>query len=281
MINKPLVSVVMPAYNHENFIKEAIESVLCQTYKNREIIIIDDGSTDKTPEIINNYANKYINEIRYYRQVNMGAHNAINNGIDKAKGDYISIINSDDIYTNDRIETLLDSLQTSDSSLAFSDVEFIDDTGNILNEQNDFVREIRKKINSLHNYPTLGYALLHSNIAVSTGNFLFTKKLYVFVGGFKRYKYCHDWAFILNSLKFTIPIFIKKKLYNYRVHKGNTFSKLEHLADQETNSILRDFLNFSVRLTVAPNSNFPCPANHTKDFDSYIKSFGYQFINQQ
>ena len=89
MNNEPLVSVVMPAYNAEEYIGEAIESILAQTYKDFEFIIVDDGSKDRTKEIINEYTKKD-NRIKVFvQEKNLGISAALNRGISEAKGKYI------------------------------------------------------------------------------------------------------------------------------------------------------------------------------------------------
>ena len=103
-MSAPLVSVVIPAYNHERYVGAAIESVLEQTYSNFELIVVDDGSTDRTADIIKKYSDK---RISYYYQENQDAYNTINRGISLARGQFIAILNSDDIYHKKRLETLL------------------------------------------------------------------------------------------------------------------------------------------------------------------------------
>ena len=85
----------MPAYNHERFVGAAVESVLDQTYADLELIVIDDGSTDRTGEIVQSYADP---RIRYIHQENQDAFNALNRGMSLSEGSYISIIHSDDVY---------------------------------------------------------------------------------------------------------------------------------------------------------------------------------------
>ena len=90
------ISVIIPCYNTEHYLKETVESVLNQTYKNIEIILIDDGSTDSTPEIIRKYEKKYANVFAYY-QPNRGQGYERNFGIEKAHGKYIHFMDSDDL----------------------------------------------------------------------------------------------------------------------------------------------------------------------------------------
>ena len=97
-----LVSVIMPAYNVEKYIGEAIQSVLNQTYKNFELIIFDDGSTDKTWEIIQSFNDSRIIAIRH--QQNKGVAEARNTALKIAKGKWVALIDSDDVWLSDRLE---------------------------------------------------------------------------------------------------------------------------------------------------------------------------------
>ena len=99
----PLISVIIPAYNHERFIGAAIESVINQSLTDFELIIVNDGSTDGTEDVVKKYDDS---RLRYFYQENQDAYNTINRGISLARGQYISILNSDDIYTIDRLEVI-------------------------------------------------------------------------------------------------------------------------------------------------------------------------------
>ncbi len=101
--DKPLVSIVTPAYNSERFIGATIESVITQTYKNWEMIIVDDGSTDKTGNIVKNYCKRDI-RIKYFWQKNSGRPAVPRNvAIRKAKGKYIAFLDSDDLWVSEKL----------------------------------------------------------------------------------------------------------------------------------------------------------------------------------
>ena len=104
-MNRPAVSVVMPIYNAGNFLKESLGGLVQQTLKNIEIICVNDGSTDKTEEIINKYIKKYDN-IVYIKQKNMGLSMARNNGVKKATGYYLLFIDSDDYVEKNLLENI-------------------------------------------------------------------------------------------------------------------------------------------------------------------------------
>jgi len=101
MDSNPLVSIIIPAYNAEKYIQRALESALAQTYKDIEIIVIDDGSTDKTAEIIKTYQDP---RIIYIFQKNQGQGPARNNGIKKSQGEYITFLDADDYYFPEKVE---------------------------------------------------------------------------------------------------------------------------------------------------------------------------------
>lgn len=103
-MNNQLVSILIPVYNAEKYVAEAIESALNQTYKNIEIIIVDDGSTDKSWEIIESYRQKHPKIIKTYRQENKGACAARNKAFELSDGKYIQYLDSDDLLASDKIE---------------------------------------------------------------------------------------------------------------------------------------------------------------------------------
>ena len=104
---KPLVSVIIPTYNRENYLADAIDSVLTQTFQSFELIIIDDGSTDATPEIVGNYGPK----IRYHYQDNQGISASRNKGIELAKCQYIAFLDSDDLWVHDKLAQQVHNIQ--------------------------------------------------------------------------------------------------------------------------------------------------------------------------
>lgn len=110
------VSVIMPTYNSEKTIKKSIESVLNQTYRNLEIIIINDGSTDSTEKIIKEYS-KIDSRIIYIYQENGGVSSARNTGLNRTTGEYIAFIDADDLYDENMVEILVNYAKDYDSDI--------------------------------------------------------------------------------------------------------------------------------------------------------------------
>ena len=115
----PLVSIIIPVYNGENYVKDAIESALNQTYKNIEIIVVNDGSKDNTESVVKEFGNK----VRYIKKENGGVSTALNVAIDNMKGEYFSWLSHDDIYLEDKIEKQIEFLSTLEdkNSILYSD----------------------------------------------------------------------------------------------------------------------------------------------------------------
>ena len=109
MNQNPLVSIIIPVYNGEKYMRDAIDSALNQTYRNIEVIVVNDGSRDqgKTEET----ALSYGDQIRYFRKENGGVSSALNVGIRNMRGEYFSWLSHDDVYTPDKIEKEIDALK--------------------------------------------------------------------------------------------------------------------------------------------------------------------------
>lgn len=125
-----LVSVIVPIYNVEQYIKRCVDSILSQTYRNLEIILVNDGSPDRCGEICDAYAEKD-SRIRVIHKKNGGLSDARNAALDVCTGEYISFVDSDDYISKDFIETLYHAIKTHHTSLAVCGIMKFDDAGAI------------------------------------------------------------------------------------------------------------------------------------------------------
>jgi len=122
----PKVSIIIPVYNQERYIKQCVESALSQDYENLEVIVVDDGSTDATPEILKSFEQK----IRYIRQENRGTAAARNVGLRLAQGSLVAWLDSDDVYLPGKIRAQVEKLQEEpDLALVYTDWILIDAEG--------------------------------------------------------------------------------------------------------------------------------------------------------
>lgn len=234
-MEKPQISVVMPAYNHEAYVAEAIQSVLSQTLQNFELIIVNDGSTDRTENVILGFDDA---RIRYLSQSNQGAHHALNRGISLAQGDYIAIINSDDVFIENRLEILLDTLQRGKLDFLISDIHLIDgDSGIICDPSHWWLKWYEDLKQKFQQTPSTAAAFLAGNYAITSSNFFFRAQLVQQIGLFRPFRYILDYDFAFRAALINPSAFsflIGQKLLNYRLHADNTIAENPLLANVET-----------------------------------------------
>ncbi|MCH4552099.1 glycosyltransferase family 2 protein [Aestuariibaculum lutulentum] len=130
-----MVSIVTPAYNSEKYIIETIQSVLNQTYQNWEWIIVDDGSTDNTVNIVKEFISKDSRIKLFQLKSNLGPALARNKGIEEAKGDFIAFLDSDDIWKPDKLEKQIAFMKTEKCDVCFSSYDLIDEKGRLVNKR--------------------------------------------------------------------------------------------------------------------------------------------------
>jgi glycosyltransferase involved in cell wall biosynthesis len=271
-----VVSVIVPAYGHEAFVTAALDSVAAQTHAALELIVIDDCSKDATFDRIRAWADAPGRAARFERLVvrrneeNLGAHGTLNLGLDLARGAYVSLLNSDDMYDPARLATLVATARRTGAEFLFSGVRVVDDTGLRLTGS-----ELASRIEYMADYaglfPSVSFALLDSNVAVSTGNFFFTRDLAWRVGPFSRLTYCHDWDFILRACLLTEPVLTPEPLYLYRVHGANTFVGLKREEVLEPEFLRHEFFQAG-KLGHAVNPLAPVPSNWPGFFDFFACS---------
>ena len=231
-----LISVIIPCYNCERFIYDTLLSVVEQTYNNLEIIVIDDGSTDKSAEIIHSFKDT---RIRYYYQKNKGHFNARNKGMELSKGEYIAFLDSDDIWYNNKLEKQYELLIKYD--IVYCDYITINEDNQIIkfDNNNPFVDK--------SNMDNLKKSLLMGNIVLGSLSAVVLKKEVINkVGGFRNYIVGEDWELwariAWNDYLFG---FVDEKLVKIR-ERNESVVKTTKEQDQKDSieKILNSFLNF-------------------------------------
>jgi glycosyltransferase involved in cell wall biosynthesis len=232
MINEPLVSVIIPTYNSEKYIEETLKSVLNQTYKNFEILIIDDGSSDSTNTIVEQYIKKDKRIFSY--KVDRAGNPSIprNYGIKQAKGEYIAFIDSDDLWVKNKLEVQMKHYLSNPNyafvysmSFTFGDVNFFSPFFEVLPLLN---RAVRNKNDLL----SIGNSVPCSTVLTKTS---LLKK----VGGFDEdiNLRAEDYDLWIRLSEFGSICFIPRIQTYYRVHSSQLSSdwetkrkRLEYLA---------------------------------------------------
>lgn len=206
----PLVSIIMPTFNSERFLKETIESVISQTYTNWELLITDDGSNDSTSAIINDFELKDIRIKHFKLNENSGAAVARNNSISKSKGRFIAFCDSDDTWNVDKLEKQIDFMLSNDIHFSYSYY-------NVIDESSNFLSKIETRDRVMYND-----LLITCDIGCLTAVYdvEFFGKVYMYEIR-KRQDYTL-WLKLLKRTKYAYAY--KESLANYRYRKGSISS---------------------------------------------------------
>jgi glycosyltransferase involved in cell wall biosynthesis len=250
MKDKPLVSVITTFLNGERFIREAIESVFAQTYTNWELILVDDGSTDKSTGIALEYVNDNPGKVFYLEHpehVNKGISASRNLGIGSSRGKYIATIDADDKWIEYKLEEQVEILETfKEAGMVYGASKYwYSWSGKEEDRNRDSILDLDVRLNFLHNPPAL-LRLLIDNLMTpaSMSNILLRREVYDRVGGFEE-KFpgmFEDQAF-LSKVYSTTPVFIADRCWDlYRIHKDSCCSVASDTG--KTNSSETYFLNW-------------------------------------
>ena len=238
--NTPLVSIIIPVYNGSNYVREAIDSAINQTYKNCEVIVVNDGSTDngETEKIAKSYGER----IRYYHKTNGGVSSALNFGIDKMKGTYFSWLSHDDVYEVDKVEKQINLLNKygKEDIIGLCEIKTIDkDSKEISSVQ-------RKRNLSTEKINNWKDAL---NDLLINGSFygcalLIPKEAIIKCGGFREdLRYCQDhlmwFKLVLSQIEF---VYSSEKLVSLRVHDGQLTQTGRSLYHKEITELAREIV---------------------------------------
>lgn len=239
-----MVSVVIPVYNGEKYIKAAINSVLKQTYSEIEIIAVDDGSLDNTMEIAKSFS-----QIRYYRQENKGVSASRNFGMSVARGDYIAFLDADDLYTPDKIEKQVNLLENN------ADIDVVYNDGTIVDDNLKVIGTLKSEY-VLENQADFLACLLFRQLVPVPASIMIRKKcmedgiLYN-----ETYSNAEDYDFIIRLAERYKFGYIPEPLYIYRRHENNLTNA--HGIQQKRELDVLKGLDFKKIEKIVEQSSFP------------------------
>ncbi len=224
-----LCSVIMPAYNAERYIREAIESVLVQSYPNFELLIIDDNSSDGTKNIVYEYTTKDKRIFAYFNKKNCGCAASRNIGLSLCRGEYVAFIDSDDIWLPQKLEKQIIFLTSHEQSMVYTAYEIINSDGRVVK-----TRSIKEKL--------LFNNILQENIIIFSTTCFRQQAIKDLV--FKQEWFHEDYVYLLDYLsKNAIVYGLNEVCAQYRVHPGGrSFNKVK--AAKFRWRIYRDFFFF-------------------------------------
>lgn len=208
--HNPLVSVIIPNYNYGKYLKNSIDSVLNQTYKNIELIVVDDGSTDNSIDIALSYGEK----LKLIRQVNSGVSAARNIGLANTKGTYVCFLDSDDSWEPEKVDLQIPLFSQQNVGLVYSSI-------NICNK--DLKIQSLMNANYKGNCSNYFYKFpIRSIILLGCSTAMVHKEVIERVGGFDvSLNSSADWDFFRRVSEITEVDFVDKPLVNYRRHNAS------------------------------------------------------------
>ncbi|ENV13453.1 hypothetical protein F965_01354 [Acinetobacter schindleri NIPH 900] len=222
--NQPLVSVVIPCYNHESFVQDSIQSVIDQTYQNIELIIIDDGSKDgsveKVQEMLPACKERFV-RFEFRHRTNKGLSTTLNEALEWCQGEYLSPLASDDIFLKNKITDQIEVLEKEKNIVAlFGGIELI-------NENNDFVEELKIEYIKKYSFKEI---ILHKHIIYAPTQ-LIRMRYVKEVGGYKEDLIIEDWYMWLKLSKLGELVAYPQTYTKYRQHDNNTVKQLDKMCN--------------------------------------------------
>lgn len=284
-----MISIIIPIYNVEKYLEKCLDSILNQTYKNLEIILIDDGSTDNSPNICNSYCEKD-KRIKIIHKNNEGVSSARNKGIELSKGKYIVFIDSDDYVSNEHIEVLYDCIISNNVDLVISNLIDISEDGIILNneEKESFLMnkdQCLKELLSEDNF----YHLCCGNI--------YRKDLLEKIRFNCKYRIAEDLDFLYRYIKqISSAYFLSKNTYYYLKREGSATNsiysekwndelKICNFIISEMVELENNFHKYAKRKYIRLNINqayrFKLNKNQTKILKNNIKIYKNEMFNSK
>ena len=258
-----LVSVLIPSYNHENYVQQTIKSIINQTYKNIELIVIDDGSKDNTfqkiIEMKKDCENRFVNFVCETKK-NEGTCKTFNKLLSLSKGEYVYIIASDDLAKPQAIEKEIEFLNShKDYSLCVGDNDIIDENNTICywdKERNnvydlkdavfktniEFLKNERPSVN--FNSSDFGdYGLLNYSNFIPNG-YLIRKNIFEKIGEFTSEAPLEDYWLMLQISKFSKMKYLDEPLFSYRWHSSNTIKVSDRMKqfDEKTRAYEKELI---------------------------------------
>ncbi len=228
-----LVSVIIPTHNFAEYISESIDSVLAQTYRGFEIIIVDDGSTDNTKEVVEKWGQS--DKVRYFYQENKGPGAARNRGIKESKGDYIAFLDADDLWLPEKLKKQMDKFNQS-PELGFIHTDYV------LFNENGTMQNRKFGIKSKKNLSGHIFPYLLRECFVRTSTVMLRKECFEKIGFFEEAYLSEDYDFLLRLSKEYQAGYVDETMAKCREH-----IKQAHLNIEKTYESVENVINKTLK----------------------------------
>lgn len=240
-----MISIVLPTYNGKKYIREALDSILSQTEKDWELIIVNDCSTDETPKILQEYADKNDRIRIINNEKNLKLPKSLNRGFAESKGEYLTWTSDDNMYEDNALAFLLQEIRKG-YDFVYTNMTYIDEEDHEVSMQ------------------TTGSSIWRgNNIGAS---FLYKREIYEKLGGYNENKYLvEDYEYWLRIAKHYTMHYCPEKIYRYRLHSGSltqtkvrevTYKRVELLEEQLMDPAVSDDARNQVKLQLVNDYAF-------------------------
>lgn len=249
----PGIGVVVASYNHAAFVEDALQSVATQSHLPQELIVIDDGSSDGSPALIERALRRFPSSIRieFIVRENRGAAVSFNEAISRLSTPWVAPLNSDDRFHRERLARLggaATRLQGLGVEFLFGSIDLIDANGDtVAPPYSALAGAVMASHRAFHGHDSVGLGLLAANCTVSTGNQFFSRSLWSRLGGYSPLHYNHDWDFALRGSLHSEPVHVPEARYAYRIHGSNTIAAAGKDAAAEARALTGKFVAASRR----------------------------------
>ena len=240
-MKQPLVTIGITSYNHAKYIVYALNSVLQEDYPNKEIVIIDDGSTDNSAELIQAWvaANKDKIEVTFISRPNKGLAFTLNELLNNVLGDYLALLASDDAFCNNGIAKRMKALLETNKMVAVGDCTVIDNH-NITTHQSWMKDVMKRDVNNYNTDEGIMREVL-VNPAISGSVLLIDKKVYKKIGTYPQNFFAEEWFFYQRCAANKDIVYIDEVVSLYRRHEDNTSGKLVANRKHLVKSIVKSY----------------------------------------
>lgn len=252
-----MFSVLIPVFNHARFLRQAVESAIRDQLVG-EVLLVDDGSHDESPRVIRDLVRVYgprVRDIGAGGVGNRGAHARLNELVEAARHDWVAVLNSDDAFVPSRFAVARALTRSGRTQFVAGHLLIMDADGVVCGRKRGWLDPEYPFPPALHGdaaavppdwrLPAWQEAfrarLLNQNFIATTSNMMFTKRLHCRIGGFRDYRYCHDWDFALRAAFAGEVGWCQQYLTLYRIHGSNTIAEAKARIRADVQLMFRRF----------------------------------------
>jgi glycosyltransferase involved in cell wall biosynthesis len=243
-----MFSVIIPIYNHQAFLSHAVRSALRSPLV-AEVLLLDDGSLDGSAKLAARLAaaDQRVKDLTPPNGGNRGAPSRLDELVQAAACDWVAVLNSDDVFVDGRFEAIASASMFPQSDFIFGNILLMNESGALIGAKRGPFDTGTPFPPSFDIHAMVADAeflelLSHQNYLGTTSNMVFRKGLHKSIGGFRNYRYVHDWDFALRAMAVGRPLYVQRFLTSYRFHGHNTISENAAAVDLESLDVFNSFV---------------------------------------